>query len=160
MKTTKKILILSLSVVLALYSCKKNDPAPKVSNLVVFDLQGKKDTVAAPYQVNYQMQDEVSNLFISGGSEEGAAFDLQIDKYRQEGGFVIGTHAFMHFRTAEPQATLYTFYEGDLFITSLPSTHITGTFSGKVIANGDYTDTGPAKTIDGTFSIDIPADPN
>ncbi len=143
---------------LAIYGCKKNDPPPKVSNMVIFDLQGKKDTVTGTYQVKYEEQDEVTNLYLSGGSEEGAAFDLQINKYRQEGGFVIGNQAFMHFRTAEPQSTLYSFYQGDLFITSLTLTHISGTFSGTVIANGDYA--GLAKKVNGTFSADLPADPN
>ncbi len=150
MKFAKLIPILLFA--LALYSCKKSSPEPKVPNSMTFNFQGKQDSIAAPYLVKIQGTD----LVISGSSLIGPALDIHISNYKNGNNSVIGTDTFINFRTPDAGGTIYACYDGALYISTVTQTHITGSFAGTAFnTNGE--DFALEKIpVKGTFDVDIP----
>jgi len=151
MKTAKLVPGLLLMLAVVFYGCKKSSPAPKAPNLLTFDFQGKKDTIAAPYLVKVQ----VADLSISGSSLVGPAMDILIGNYKKGVNTAIGTDSFINFRTTDAGGTIYACRNGTLYIITQTQTHIRGSFAGTASKAGDNSDDDKIP-VTGTFDVDIP----
>ncbi|WP_426670915.1 hypothetical protein ACPPVU_06710 [Mucilaginibacter sp. McL0603] len=151
MKAKKLLPILLIVITLAFYGCKKSNPAPaKVGNLMTFTLQDKKYTVATPYLVTPQG----ANIVISGASQGGPGLNILIINYQQHANFALYDQAFADFETINSAGYQYTCNKGQLLISSLTQTHISGTFTGTARKNDDTTF--QEIPVNGTFDADIP----
>ena len=151
MKIKKLLPILSVTIALAFYGCKKSNPAPKVSNLVTFTLQGQKYTVNTTFLVTVQ---STNNLNISCVNQGGPGANILIYNYQQGTNFSLYEQSYVNLETSNTSGNSYSCDKGQLTISSLTQTHISGTFSGTAVKVGDNTYT--EIPVSGAFDADIP----
>jgi hypothetical protein len=93
-----------------------------------------------------------TSLNINGGSQDGPAMSILIHNYKLTTSFFLNDLAYVNIETTAGNS--YFCVGGQLVISSLTQTHISGTFSGTVVKSGDSTN--QAIPMSGTFDADIP----
>lgn len=148
MKTKKLLPVLFVSLMLAFYGCKKSSTAPKVTYPMTFTLEGQKYNLPTPVLVTV----DGANITLSAGSQGGPVMNIVINNYKSATNFELYGQTYVNFVTTPGNS--YFGGTGNLTISSLTQTYISGTFSGLAVKDGDPNVT--SYTLAGTFDADIP----
>jgi hypothetical protein len=93
-----------------------------------------------------------ANITLSAGSQGGSVMAIIINNYKSATSFELYGQTYVNFVTTPGNS--YFGGAGNLAISSLTQTHISGTFSGLAVKDGDPN--AQSYMLTGTFDADIP----